>query len=114
MPKQEPELPQKRGRGRPKGQTLKVAERNLTLREIAQQYIPEAMRVVAEIAMDPEDRYKPNEKLAAINILLDRGYGRAAQAEPTPADTGDVPLQRIERVIVEPAQKKAKVGEKTG
>jgi len=99
MPKKEPEATPKRRPGRPKGVSGIVKERTQTLREMAQEYVPEAIRVVASIALDEDAR--PADRLSAINILIDRGYGRAAQAEPTPADTSDRPLQRIERVIVD-------------
>jgi hypothetical protein len=76
MPKQEPEI--KRPRGRPKGVTAKVLGRTQTLREMAQVYAPEAINVLARIAMD--DNTPPAARVSAVNTLLDRGYGKPVQA----------------------------------
>lgn len=112
MPKKDLPPVTTRGRGRPKGQTAKVAERTKTLREMAQIYAPEALNVLARIAMD--DDAPPAARVSASNSLLDRGYGRPAQAEPTQDDTPDQTLQTIRREIVDPVKKKVSETEKTG
>ena len=107
MPKKDLPEVNPRPRGRPKGQTVKVAARTKTLREMAQIYAPEAVNVLARIAMD--DNCAPAARVSAVNALLDRGYGRPAQPDPTPDDTADKPLQRIERIVIDlPARAKAK------
>lgn len=93
MPKKDLPEVNTRGRGRPKGQSPKVAQRTATLREMAQVYAPEALNVLARIAMDEDAPH--SARVSASNSLLDRGYGRAAQAEPTPADTPDQEMREV-------------------
>lgn len=112
MPKKEPETEKpKRGRGRPRGVTAKVAGRTKTLREVAETYGEEMIFVLAQIAMD--EKAPHGARTSAANSLLDRGYGRPAQADPTPADSPDKVLQRIERIVIDRpvavAKKKAPV-----
>lgn len=93
MPKKEPEAQAKRPVGRPKGITAKVLGRTQTLRELAQVYAPEALNVLARIAMD-EDA-PAAARVTAADKLLDRGYGRAAQADPAAGDTADREVRSV-------------------
>ena len=92
MPKQEPEI--KRGRGRPRGVSPKVAGRNRTLREIAGMYGEEAVNVLARVAMDEDAPHAA--RVSAANALLDRAYGKPAQANPTDQDTPDQEMAKTD------------------
>lgn len=113
-PKKEPEVAApKRRVGRPKGVTAKVANRTKTLREIAGTYAEEAVNVLARIAMDDEAPH--SARVSASNSLLDRAFGRPAQAEPTPEDSADKAVKAIKVEFVappkpKPVQKKVKAG----
>lgn len=48
------------------------------IRAIAQQYAPEALEIAAEIMRS--ERTPPAAKIAAVNTILDRAYGKAPQA----------------------------------
>lgn len=64
-----------------------------TLSEAAREHSPEALRVLVEALRDP------NTALAAAKEILDRGFGRPAQAvEITGEDGGPVQVTRIELV----------------
>jgi hypothetical protein len=65
----------RRPRGRPKGSKNKVPNE---IKELAQNYAPEALDTLAEIM---RDRDQPGAaRVSAANSLLDRGYGKPVQA----------------------------------
>jgi len=66
-----------------------------TLSEAAREHSPEALRVLVEALGNPDTA------LAAAKEILDRGFGRPAQAlEITGEDGGPVQVSRIELVGV--------------
>jgi len=95
-----------RGRGRPKMEITKVMERAKTLREIALPYGEEMVNVLARVAMDDEAPHAA--RVSAANHLLNRAFGQPAVAAATDADTADRTIERIERVIIDRAEAKAK------
>ncbi len=62
------------GAGRPKGALGKVGA---DVRELAQQYTGDALRVLAEIMLNQDAPHAA--RVSAANILLDRGYGKPTQ-----------------------------------
>jgi len=69
----------RKGAGRPKGAIGKVGAE---VRELAQQYTRDALRVLAEIMLDPDAQNAA--RVSAANSLLDRAHGK-----PTQTVTGD-------------------------
>ena len=67
--------PGERRGGRKKGTPNKATA---GLKELAQQYTADALRVLSEIMLNVES--PPAARVAASNSLLDRGYGRPPQA----------------------------------
>lgn len=79
--------------GNPGGRPKAVMPDGRTLAEAAREHSPEALRVLVEALSDP------NTALAAAKEILDRGFGRAAQAvEITGEDGGPVQVTRIELI----------------
>ena len=79
--------------GNPGGRPKAVMPDGRTLSEAAREHSPEALRVLVEALRDP------NTALAAAKEILDRGFGRPAQAvEITGEDGGPVQVTRIELV----------------
>jgi hypothetical protein len=59
----------------------------------------EAFNLVLECLSDSDKKVA----LKAAEIILDRGYGKAAQAVAlTGEDGGPIKIQKIERVVVDP------------
>lgn len=68
-----------------------------TLSEAAREHSPEALKVLVEALKIPETA------MAAAKEILDRGFGRPAQAvELTGEDGGPVRIARIELTAVSP------------
>jgi len=68
--------------------------------ELAREYTDAAIAKLAELMKWPDD---PRVQLNAAVALLDRAYGRPAQAHAGPDGEGPMELiQRIERHIVDP------------
>ncbi|MDT1061185.1 hypothetical protein RM190_04890 [Paracoccus sp. CPCC 101403] len=66
------------GAGRPAGAKARATiEHKRTLSEMAQEHTEDAIRTLAEIMKD--DAAPPNARVAAVNVLLDRGYGKPRQ-----------------------------------
>jgi len=74
------------GAGRPKGVPNKVTA---DVKALAQQYAPDAMRRLNDIAMNSES---DAASVAAIKELLDRGYGKAKQPLVGGGE-GDAPIR---------------------
>ncbi len=49
----------------------------VAIRHLAREHGPDAIRILAEIMSDPEQ--KASDRVAAIKVLLDRGYGSPIQ-----------------------------------
>ena len=78
------------GSGRPKGaRNVATAE----IREAAQKYGVKAIKELAKLAgLDGETPAQMDQaRIAAMNILLDRGYGKAAQ--PVTGEDGEGPAK---------------------
>jgi hypothetical protein len=81
--------------GNPGGRPKAVMPDGRTLSEAAREHSPEALRVLVEALSNPDTA------LAAAKEILDRGFGRPAQAlEITGEDGGPVQVSRIELVGV--------------
>ena len=81
--------------GNPGGRPKAVMPDGRTLSEAAREHSPEALRVLVEALGNPDTA------LAAAKEILDRGFGRPAQAlEITGEDGGPVQVSRIELVGV--------------
>ena len=77
------------GAGRPKGaKSRATVEAKATLSDLAKQYAPDALRTLSEIMRTSES---DSARVAAANSLLDRGYGKPAQAMTLSGDP-DNPL----------------------
>jgi hypothetical protein len=75
-------------------------EKDFDLVQLCKSYAPDAIRRLAEIARNP--RTPPATVVSAINSILDRGFGRPAQAV-TNAEGGPLTL-RIEWIDTVGAQ----------
>ncbi len=65
------------GAGRPKGSRNKLTtERKATVREMAMEHVPAAMKALAEVAAKGSDA----ARVTAANSILDRAFGKAAQS----------------------------------
>ena len=82
---------------------------------MAETYAPEALNVLARVAMDDDAPH--SARVSASNSLLDRAYGRPAQAEPVKDDSPDRAITGIKIEFAEAPKrapaKKAKASEKT-
>jgi len=79
------------GPGRKKGVPNKVTRE---IQELAQQYGPEAIEALQEMAFDP--KRDDSVRLKAIGMLLDRGYGKPKEFKDL-----DVNVNRHESIIEE-------------
>lgn len=70
-------------------------------RALARGHTESAIRTLAGIMTSAEST--DNAKIAAANSLLDRGWGKAAQPISGDEESPLKLIQRIERVIVDPA-----------
>lgn len=84
--------PEKRKRGRPKGSvTLTVAEDRFELAKEARKHMVECVQIAINIARSSNS---DSAKMAAINFITDRGYGRPSQAiEVTGKDGNPLEVQ---------------------
>jgi hypothetical protein len=71
------------------------------IKALAQNYGPEAIEELVRILRNSEN---DNARIAAVKELLDRGFGKAAQAVIVNGDEDGGPVQFsvIKRVIVDP------------
>lgn len=77
------------GAGRPVGRSSEeTLRRKATLTELAQQYTDIALKALVEVAKSGSD----SARVAASTALLDRGYGKPAQAI-VGGDDGDAPVK---------------------
>lgn len=91
-----PENPAPRGRGRPKGALNKATAE---LKAIAREYTEQAVETLAQIMQTSES---DAARVAAVNALLDRGWGKPSQVIAGDADNPVTVIQRIELVGVRP------------
>lgn len=89
--------PGERRGGRQKGTPNKSTAQ---IKALAGKYGKEAIEGILELARNAENE---STRLAAWNDLLDRGYGKPTQF--IGGDETAPPIQMIERVIVDPANK---------
>jgi hypothetical protein len=83
--------------GNPGGRPKAVMPDGRTLSEAAREHSPAALQVLVEALKVPETA------MAAAKEILDRGFGRPAQAvELTGEDGGPVQIARIELTAVSP------------
>lgn len=71
------------------------------VKALASQYAPSAMAELGRLSVQAESE---PARVAACKEILDRAYGKSPQAI-TGADGGPVQIQKIERVIVDPANR---------
>lgn len=77
------------GAGRPKGAKSRATiEAKATLSDLAKAYTADALRTLSEVMQNSES---DSARVAAANSLLDRGYGKPAQAMTLSGDP-DNPL----------------------
>ncbi len=70
---------EKRGRGRPKGQTQIATDYDRrSLSALARTYTEEAINTLAAVMRNKDEA--GTARLAAANYILDRGYGKAPQS----------------------------------
>jgi hypothetical protein len=79
----------KAGPGRPKGMLNKATR---DIKELAQPYGPECIERIAKLMKHKN----PWIRLAACKEMLDRSYGKAAQAQPTEANEKTVTVQLVQ------------------
>lgn len=83
--------------GNPGGRPKAVMPDGRTLAEAAREHSPEALRVLVEALSDPDTA------LAAAKEILDRGFGRPAQAvELTGEGGGPIPVTAIQLTAAAP------------
>lgn len=89
------------GAGRPKGAANKTTKAvKATIGELARNHADDAIATLVEIARHGQS---DSARVAAANALLDRGYGRPAQAmELTGADGKDLVPEAPKGVLVVP------------
>lgn len=86
------------GAGRPKGSKNRVPGH---VRELARQYTEQAVEELAKLARSARSE---SARVMAINSLLDRAWGKAPQPIDGDGEGGPITFQKVERVIVDPAQ----------
>ena len=87
------------GAGKPKGAKNKATvKQKATLQDLARKHTKEALATLLYVAKEGESEAA---RVSAANSLLDRGYGKPAQAI-TGKDGGPLELTLIERIIVDP------------
>lgn len=85
------------GAGRKKG---KVSAAKRQLADMAKDHAEQALAILVSIAGTGESE---SARVSAANAILDRAYGKPAQALQVSApDGGPVQIEKIERVIVRP------------
>lgn len=84
-----------------------MAKTPTQIKSLARSHTEKAINVLVGI-MEQADA-PPAARVAAVNSLLDRGWGKAAQPIDGDGDGGPVKIiQRIERVIADPANPDSK------
>jgi len=87
------------GAGRPSGQPNRdTAQRRAALAELVAGHVETAVAALAKIAASGESEAA---RISAATALLDRAYGRPAQAMAL--DVTGPPVARIERIVVQAA-----------
>ena len=72
------------GAGRKKGEPNKATA---SLRELAREYTPQAIKALAEIMMESDS---DSARVAAANAILDRGYGKPSTVLSGDEDGGAI------------------------
>jgi hypothetical protein len=79
-----------------------VAVNPTEIRSLARTHTETAIRTLAGIMN--QEKAPAAARVAAANAILDRGWGKPAQAmELTGPEGGPVQIQRVERVIIRPS-----------
>ena len=82
--------------GNPGGRPKEVGE----VRALARQYTGQAIATLAAIMLD--DSAKGSERVAAATALLNRGYGKPAQALVGDLSADPIQVEQITRKLVRP------------
>lgn len=77
-----------------------MAKTPTEIRSLARAHTEKAINVLVGIMEQPDA--PPAARVAAVNSLLDRGWGKPAQPIENGEDGAFQVVQRIERVIVDP------------
>lgn len=81
------------GAGRPKGSKNRATQSaKAKLSDLAKQYAPEALEVLAEVMRNGESE---SARIAAANSIIDRGYGKPVQAVVGADDDDAAPLKVV-------------------
>jgi hypothetical protein len=83
------------GAGRPKGALNKVTA---TLKEQAQAYTAQALRVAVDVMLDSEA--PPQARLSAVAIVLDRGHGKPEAKTEVTVRRGVAEMSRDELLAI--------------
>jgi hypothetical protein len=73
--------------------------------DIARKHTVTAVNALARIAKDPEQ--DPRARVAAAQVILDRGYGKATEKVDVSLTT--VPTEELERQVLEQLEREGKV-----
>lgn len=84
--------------GRPPGSRNKIIGR-MHIEEMAREMAPRALKGLSEIANDAN--MPPAARVAAMNSIIDRGYGRATQAVKHSGDSEGDPIN-LGVILVDP------------
>ena len=85
--------------GNPGGRPKVIGE----VQELAREHTTQAIQTLVGIMANKEA--PPAARVTAANALLDRGYGKPAQTLGGDGGNPIETIQRIERVIIDPANK---------
>lgn len=86
------------GAGRPAGTPSAVTKQaKATLSELARAHAPAALQTLVEVMQTADSA---PARVAAANALLDRGYGKPAQAVEVSGDGGGPMRMLVENVVV--------------
>jgi len=82
--------------------TIVLAETGKTLAEMAREHSPRALEILRDIAENGESEAA---RIAAVNALLDRGYGRPPQAPPLkeedePFNVESIDLREFSKLVL--------------
>jgi hypothetical protein len=86
--------------GRPERHRLSMPKSLTEIRSLARSHTRTALNVLVRVMRNT--KAPPPARIAAANAILDRGWGKAAQAIENGEDGALELIHRIERVIVHP------------